>query len=145
MKALQIVFICLSIFCACSCNKKNTSFDDGDIQAKKELIKSIVEEYGLSANDVEFNEYFTQDVEELSMEVIEEKVRTILDEELPKARNRQKLIDWGTELIVVRGKELESKLANATSEKDSLLIMLEYPDLVTFHDSTDLRRVGIIK
>jgi len=145
MNKTILLFSIVIATCFLGCEQNAPHPDASKVEAKKQLVLELFDEYGVDQENVEFSDQFMNDVENLSLNEIEIELRNQLAESIPEAQKQLEQMRWAMDVLAEKREEMESKLAKVDSERDSLLIMLEYPGIVTFHDSTDLRRVGIIK
>lgn len=145
MNKTILLFSIVITTCLLGCEQNAPHPDASEVEAKKQLVLDLFDEYGVDQENVEFSDQFMSDVENLSMNEIEVELRNQLAGSIPEAQKQLKQMRWAMDVLADKREEMEAKLAKVDSERDSLLIMLEYPGIVTFHDSTDLRRVGIIK
>ena len=133
---LLIIYVfCISLISSC-----NQTEDQSE---KKERFREIVDEYGFDGDQLTFGPNFVE--ESTNMEELEQKLRHYLDSMRTVANEQMAAMKLYKTVHGERSEEMQQRLSQASTFRDTLLIELDYPDLVTFKDSSVLRNNGIIK
>ena len=142
---ILISFTFFILILGCS-NNKETLTNRADIFEKnKATIIEIAKEYGFTKDQFSFDEItaerdklFTLE-EQDSFRLLFSQLKVMSDQQVTF---NEKMLEYNKK----KNKEyevLENKLGKVSSERDSLLLYLEHPHLVTILDSTRLKELGI--